>query len=176
MVKSKTEVIAVRIDGDLKKQIEELKSENPSFLREVVEKATKLSALHKKFPSYSVDAIMWKTQFEYTTKSGLIEMAKIIHNLLCQNSGSDNLNERLSVMLAWFSIHNITSNLTESEGTLNILVNHDLGKNFSRLIIEIIHFLSVNSNYWNDDKHKFTVEKTEFSDIHLFTNISREII
>ena len=41
MVKSKTEVIAVRIDGDLKKQIEELKSENPSFLREVVEKATK---------------------------------------------------------------------------------------------------------------------------------------
>ena len=172
MKKSKTHVIGVRVDEKLKDQIEKIREENPSFLREIIEKSTTLSIVHKKFPAYSVDGNMWKIQFKHTTKTGLVEMADAIYRLILKNSDADNLFERLSVMTTWFTIHNISCTLTEEENHVNILINHDLGKNFSKLILEIIRLLSNNSKSWKgDSKNDFDISKTEYSEIHLFTSI-----
>ena len=173
MKKSKSHVIGVRVDEELKDQIEKIRKENPSFLREIIEKSTTLSTIHKKFPAYSVDANMWKIQFKHTTKSGLAEMARAIHRLILKNSDTDALSERLSIMTTWFAIHNISCVLIEEENHVNILINHDLGKNFSKLIIEIIRLLSNNSNSWKGhSKNDFVISKIEYSEIHLFTSIS----
>ena len=75
-------------------------------------------------------------------------------------------------MTTWFTIHNISCTLTEEENHVNILINHDLGKNFSKLILEIIRLLSNNSKSWKgDSKNDFDISKTEYSEIHLFTSI-----
>ena len=173
MKKSKTHVIGVRVDEKLKDQIEKIREENPSFLREIIEKSTILSAVHKKFPAYSVDANMWKIQFKHTTKTGITKMANAIYQLICKNSDTDNLFERLSIMTTWFTIHNISCTLKDEEDHANILVNHELGKNFSRLILEIIHLLANNSTTWKGvSKNDFDISKTDYSEIHLFTSIS----
>ncbi len=143
----RTEVVGIRVPSSLKKRIEDLSKIDKGHLRRSLEYIVNTGELLT-IPDdvYTVDKKFWHSQWEYMSRSSSIKLANHMMLVFKKNSSIQNFDDYISAAISWFVAHNMTVNTRKTNDTYNLLIVHNIHKNYSIHASEVFNLIAKRTN------------------------------